>query len=121
MNTTNTAHTPHDIKALAAIDRAIGALEAAAYQRNTCAAIGYPADIYKICSQEYGSLKAAAKAIRTARRYIRKRTDRRTFICLEDADSHLGDAMSNGGGEIPVLVGWTKSSLEDARTIIASR
>ena len=123
----HTTPTPHDLKALAAIDRAIGCLAAAAYKRSEWAAIGQPADRHKVCPQEVGSLTEApglaiaAKAIRSARRYIRKRTDRRTDLALDDAASHLGDAMSNGGGEVPVLVGWAKACLEDARTIIAAR
>lgn len=112
----HTTHTPHDLKALAAIAKAREALEAATYNR-ACS----KADRYKVCPTEAPGLALAAKAIRSARRYIRKRTDRRTALALDDAASHLGDAMSNGGGEVPVLVGWAKSCLEDARSIINAR
>lgn len=107
MNTPDTTRkiAPAILRAVAAIDRAVGMLDSL----EVVAEMPPHRDFFS---------KKAASATRTAVRRVRACINRKALREARDANSHLEDAFSQPFSEGKVLRGWAKSSLLDARAAL---
>lgn len=105
MNTQAPAIAPAILRAISAIDRAVGMLDSLEV-------------VAEMPTHREFFSKKAASATRTAVRKTSACLNRKALREARDANSHLEDALSQSFAEGKVLRGWAKGSLLDARAAL---